>query len=636
MTVHNLTLGQNIQTAITAGSAGDTYNFAAGIYRGQQFTPKAGDFYNGAVGGGTTLSGASIISSWTNVSANWFKATQGTTDLGGTANFPAPSSTWSGTATISGTTLTVVSTTSGAFSAPSGGASLYGNGIVAGTSVVSGSGTTWTISQSQTVASALPMILCNQNFENGGAFPNNPLAFAGEELFVDGARYTRIQAAATPVAPGAGQWFWDFSNSSVNINLATPTSHTIEYSQTQIMINSGLNANFTLNNMTIEKFSGFQQAAILNFPSCTQITFNNVTGQFCKGPPVNVAGGVLRIWGGHYNDNAENGIIGSPNKAIISGAEVARNNAALDFSAGNQASGIKFTLAVDTTIQYCYVHGNGGPGIWFDVYSIRSSINNNTSINNSGPGIAYEISVEAEILNNTVTGGNNTNIDGLCGIFISNSSDVEVAGNNVTVGLGNDRVGGGICALNVGRGSSFSNGPGSFSGSISGSTLTAGTVTGSIVLPARLYGSSVLPGVYIEAQLTGSAGATGTYQLSSGHPTVAAEAMLTAFEVNNVLSEARNLKIHHNTITYPSVTGAMDAIAIDQAIVGGSTNYRDWNTYYTPNSTGTFWYRSTDAGVDTSYTFAAYQAAGFEPNSVNIVGLSPALSPIASVAIATP
>jgi len=41
------------------------------------------------------------------------------------------------------------------------------------------------------------------------------------------------------------------------------------------------------------------------------------------------------------------------------------------------------------------------------------------------------------------------------------------------------------------------------------------------------------------------------------------------------------------------------------------------------NTTGTWWYQSTDAGVSTSYTWANYQAAGFEPNSTRTVGVPP-------------
>lgn len=56
------------------------------------------------------------------------------------------------TGSISGTTLTVTDTTGGS---PAIGMMISGNSLINGTQIVSGSGTTWTVSNSQTVASGL-------------------------------------------------------------------------------------------------------------------------------------------------------------------------------------------------------------------------------------------------------------------------------------------------------------------------------------------------------------------------------------------------------------------------------------------------------------------------------------------------
>src|SRR5882672_8716799 len=107
MATHAIALAGNIQSAITAGAAGDTYTFAAGTYYGQSWTPKTGDFYIGNAGG-TVLSGGWKVTSWSNVSGNWYKATQGNADLFGNTNFPAPLNTTARiTGSITGTTLAV-------------------------------------------------------------------------------------------------------------------------------------------------------------------------------------------------------------------------------------------------------------------------------------------------------------------------------------------------------------------------------------------------------------------------------------------------------------------------------------------------------------------------------------------------
>jgi parallel beta-helix repeat protein len=728
MAVNPVSLGASIQTAINAGAAGDTYTLAAGTYRGQQFTPKAGDTYIGHASG-TVLSGAALIQTaqWTNVSGNWYRATQGTKDTG-TANLVqtslakitgyitgatvAPATvtmtiaspcvvTWTGSslaagqvvyftttgalptgvtswtpyyviatgltantfqfsATLGGAAvnttgsqsgthtgalggvLTVSTVVSGSWVLPASGGAIYGNGLVAGCEIManisgSGVGSTWAVSGSQIIGSSgspITMIMCDEIFENGRFFGllNDPLGYFNEELFVDGARYTRIQAAATPVAPAAGQWFWDFSNSSVNILLASPGSHTIEYSQTYKMCDTQHLA-YTLVNLTVEKFAGFQQGALTSYPDGS-ITLHNCRCNFNKGAGVNLAGlsgsqgGLLAIYGGTFNDNAENGIIGSPTMGYIVGAEIARNNAAGQFSSGFESAGIKLTDTKNALILGCNIHDNFGGGLWMDVDCIDTVIGYNLIKNNRGGGIALEICSGVRVFNNTISGcGPNTGDVNPC-IMIANTSNVEAYNNNCTVRAGNlGRVGGGICAYNTSRGTSTAVATGSFSGSIAGTTLTAGAVTGTIVLGHYLFGDGVINGTYIVEQLTGSAGATGTYRLNWPQTTISSEAMLSVSPNDNVIREVRNCSIHHNTITYVDNAGATDGFAVDTAIVGGSNNFRDFNTYYTPNGTGTWWYRGTDAAVNTAYTWSAYQTAGFEPNSTNVVGSPPTSLP---------
>jgi hypothetical protein len=721
MATRSLALGQNIQTAITAGAAGDTYNLASGIYYGQGIiTPKAGDFYIGVAGGGTVLSGACLIrtAQWTNVSANWYKATQGSVDTqatvtmtiaspcvvswanvfvdgqpiaftttgalptgivagttyyvktpntstfnlaatpggtaivttgtqsgvhtgcaagGGLATFTAPQCLWKGTATISGTTLTIVSTVSGTFTANGGqvggqlGATLYGNGLTQPTNVVSGAGSTWTISASQTVSVARPMVLLDQQGENApnGALADNPLAYLEEELFVDNVRYTRAQAAAVSTsngaaaaAPAVNTWFWDWADSSVNINLASPGTHIVEYGQTIGLINVDFLV-FTFKNMTWEKYGGWPWVAISSAGG--HMTFLNCTGRQNKTAAINCGpSSFLEIYGGHYNDNGENGIVGSPIRGRIDFAEVSRNNIPSQWYSAYQAGGIKLTNARNITTANCICNNNNGPGIWGDISCARMTYSQNICLGNTGPGIMYEISFDGTIFDNIVGAGLFDNPAALeLGIYISNSFNVDCYDNVVIVRAAN-AAGGGIQSLNDLRGSWGASPRATFTGSVSGNTLTvAATLTGTVALNQLLYGAQVPPGTIIISQLTGTTGSTGTYQLSTTLPTITSVPMVSVDEFNTVLWETRNVKVHHNTITYLGAAGAQDGFGVIQPIVGGSTRYLDYNTYYTPNATSQFWYSSTDAGVTTHYTWAAYQAAGFEPNSQNFVGVAP-------------
>lgn len=68
---------------------------------------------------------------------------------------------------------------------------------------------------------------------------------------------------------------------------------------------------------------------------------------------------------------------------------------------------------------------------------------------------------------------------------------------------------------------------GSFTGAITGTTLTASSVTGSILQGQPLVGTGVVAGTLVTGQLTGTPGGAGTYTVSSSQ-TVTSESMTTA------------------------------------------------------------------------------------------------------------
>ncbi len=72
--------------------------------------------------------------------------------------------------------------------------------------------------------------------------------------------------------------------------------------------------------------------------------------------------------------------------------------------------------------------------------------------------------------------------------------------------------------------------PGAFTGSISGSTLTVSAVaSGFLAAGQTVSGSGVVSGTEIVEQLSGTAGAAGTYRLNRSQDDVASEAMTTAY-----------------------------------------------------------------------------------------------------------
>jgi parallel beta-helix repeat protein len=86
-----------------------------------------------------------------------------------------------------------------------------------------------------------------------------------------------------------------------------------------------------------------------------------------------------------------------------------------------------------------FSHDNKGPGLWTDIDNVNTLYENNRVMNNEGAGIFHEISFDAVIRANTVTGngfrrgspGTAGALQGSPGIYIANSRNVTIEGNIV-------------------------------------------------------------------------------------------------------------------------------------------------------------------------------------------------------------
>jgi parallel beta-helix repeat protein len=130
--------------------------------------------------------------------------------------------------------------------------------------------------------------------------------------------------------------------------------------------------------------------------------------------------------------NGRLGVGGSGNRVTLENSEVSYNDTR-NVPSGVENGGAKFSLAQDLLVTGNYIHDNTGPGIWTDIDSIRSTISNNTLVNNSGAGILNEISHNTVISGNRITGNGATH-NGLfgAGIIMSTSDNAQVFGNTLS------------------------------------------------------------------------------------------------------------------------------------------------------------------------------------------------------------
>jgi parallel beta-helix repeat protein len=158
------------------------------------------------------------------------------------------------------------------------------------------------------------------------------------------------------------------------------------------------------------------------------------------------ADSLVLIRGNYIHHNEQIGlVIQDAVSAQVVGNEIAHNNPNDRYEYDWESGGTKFLRTTDLLVADNDVHDNHGPGLWTDYDNYGTTYENNTVRDNYGPGIFHEVSYDAVIRDNTVTGNAQQFYVG--GILISSSSNVEVTGNTLD---GNQ---GGIIGLQDDRGS---------------------------------------------------------------------------------------------------------------------------------------------------------------------------------------
>ncbi len=123
----------------------------------------------------------------------------------------------------------------------------------------------------------------------------------------------------------------------------------------------------------------------------------------------NAAAGVatgdkVRVLGNLIDHNGQEGFSAHGNGGLYQGNTIAYNNYNLAVNPGWEAGGGKAYGTSNLTFKSNSVLNNGGPGLWADTNNFNTTFDDNTVSNNWGPGIYVEISFNATIINNTVTG----------------------------------------------------------------------------------------------------------------------------------------------------------------------------------------------------------------------------------------
>jgi hypothetical protein len=262
---------------------------------------------------------------------------------------------------------------------------------------------------------------------SGVAAAGRPLATHPQDLFVDGVLYRRAEAP-WPLAPGT----WFFDEAARRAYLADdPAGHVVELGQAPLAI-GGNAPGVVLANLIVERYAAPAQFGAI-VAGGDRWVLQDIIARQNHGEGVVAFGRGIRIEGGAFSENGQEGISGYRcDGLVIENATVERNNAA-GFDTDWQAGGIKVSAAANVTYAGNRVIANAGIGIWNDAEMRNATVRDNIVSANLSTGIMDELSERSAIIGNTVI-GNGAAIGTAAfpaGILLQNSSDAEVRANHV-------------------------------------------------------------------------------------------------------------------------------------------------------------------------------------------------------------
>jgi parallel beta-helix repeat protein len=168
--------------------------------------------------------------------------------------------------------------------------------------------------------------------------------------------------------------------------------------------------------------------------SAASVTFDSDTFAWSASRALGIFGNNTVVTNSHFLNNGMNGIlVNNVSGFDLESTEIAGSNWehwSITPSPFAQIGGIKCTHCSNTVIRHDNIHDNLANGLWFDVLSYNTIIVYNTVANNTGHGIAVEVSANSIVAENVITG------NGRDGLKISGANVVEVWNNTSAGNLG--------------------------------------------------------------------------------------------------------------------------------------------------------------------------------------------------------
>ncbi len=224
-----------------------------------------------------------------------------------------------------------------------------------------------------------------------------------EDVFLGKKRLDRVDS---PLAVRPGSFHADYQRNTITIGVE-PEGRLVEQAVASSLI-QGTVDNVTVTNLVLEQAANEAQVAAVEARQVTpqragsgwRILHNEV--RLNHGVGLGFADAAI-VSGNFVHHQGQLGFGAWGVGSVVSNNEIAFNGTA-GYSWEWEAGGSKSWQTTQQTISHNFVHDNRGPGLWSDGGNIDTLIEYNNVIDNWGAGIQYEISYDATIRHNQVSG----------------------------------------------------------------------------------------------------------------------------------------------------------------------------------------------------------------------------------------
>jgi Right handed beta helix region len=238
---------------------------------------------------------------------------------------------------------------------------------------------------------------------HGECLPAAPLCTHTQDVFFDKRRLTPV-GSLSAVTPGTA--YADYSNGNIIIG-SDPRSHLVEQTVAPGLIQATVN-DVTVANLVIEEAANEAQVGAIDSRTVGsgpngfgwRILHNNVL--LNHGTGIGFAGASV-VAGNFIHDQGQLGFGAHGTGSVVTNNEISFNGGA-GYMPGWEAGGSKSWETSHETLTHNYVHDNIGPGLWDDGGNIDTTYEYNLIVDNWGAGIQHEISYDATIENNVISG----------------------------------------------------------------------------------------------------------------------------------------------------------------------------------------------------------------------------------------